>query len=76
MTAPAPVEGHREEEAASELAYYSERPLGRFSRTVELPEGMDPNAIEASCKDGVLELRISHSSVERRQSTKVPIQKP
>lgn len=70
------IEGHREEEEAGEAEYYSECPLGRFSRTIELPQRADPNAIEASYKDGVLELRIPHSSDEQRQSTAAPIQKP
>jgi HSP20 family protein len=71
------IEGHRDEELekeTKEAEYYSERPLGRFSRAVELPEGVDPNAIEASYQDGVLELKIPHSAVEPRRPVKVPIQ--
>ena len=68
------IEGHREEEQAKAVDYYSERPLGRFCRTVQLPEGVDANAIEAVYQDGVLELRIPHSPSEPRRSVKVPIQ--
>jgi HSP20 family protein len=35
-----------------------ERASGRFARTLTLPEGVDPDAIEASFEDGVLEVRI------------------
>lgn len=62
------IEGHRQEEQAKEEDYYSERPLGRFSRTVQLPEGVDPRTIEAAYRDGVLELksRIRPSSRQSR----------
>ena len=68
------IEGIREEEEPREPEYYSERPLGRFSRTVQLPEGIDPEGIQASYQDGVLELRVPHAPVEPRRSFKVPIQ--
>jgi len=68
------IEGHREEEQAKTADYYSERPLGRFSRTVQLPEGVDANAIEAVYQDGVLELRIPHSPAEPHRPVKVSIQ--
>jgi HSP20 family protein len=67
------IDGQREEEQTEKAEFYSERPLGRFSRTVQLPEGIDPNAIEASYNDGVLELRIPHSPAEPRRTVKVPI---
>jgi HSP20 family protein len=35
-----------------------ERRFGRFERTLRVPGGMDPNAVEASLTDGVLTLRI------------------
>jgi HSP20 family protein len=35
-----------------------ERRFGRFARTLRVPGGMDPNAVEASLSDGVLSLRI------------------
>jgi HSP20 family protein len=38
--------------------YRIERAFGRFSRSLTLPDGVDPDAIEASFSNGVLEVRI------------------
>jgi HSP20 family protein len=38
--------------------YRIERSFGRFSRALSLPDGVDPDGIQASFKDGVLEVRI------------------
>jgi HSP20 family protein len=38
--------------------YRVERAFGRFSRTLTLPEGVDPDAINAEFDKGVLEVRI------------------
>lgn len=35
-----------------------ERRFGRFERSLRVPRGLDPNAIDASISDGVLALRI------------------
>lgn len=35
-----------------------ERSFGRFERVLRVPRGLDPNAIDAELKDGVLTLRI------------------
>jgi HSP20 family protein len=35
-----------------------ERGFGRFERSLRVPRGLDPDAIEASLQDGVLTLRI------------------
>jgi HSP20 family protein len=35
-----------------------ERGFGRFERSMRVPRGLDPDAIEASLKDGVLKLRM------------------
>src|SRR4051812_46494570 len=35
-----------------------ERSFGRFERVLRVPRGLDPNAIEAELRDGVLTLRI------------------
>jgi HSP20 family protein len=35
-----------------------ERGFGRFERSMRVPRGLDPDAIEASLKDGVLKLRV------------------
>ena len=43
--------------------HISERFHGRFRRVVTLPEDVDPNAVEAQCRDGVL-----HISIQRREA--------
>lgn len=44
-------------------AHINERFDGRFRRVVSLPDDIDPAAVNASCRDGVL-----HVSVQRRES--------
>jgi HSP20 family protein len=47
-----------EAEAGQRVWRHVERRFGRFERTLRVPGGMDPNAIEASLSHGVLSLRI------------------
>ena len=43
--------------------HINERFDGRFRRVVSLPDDIDPNAVSADCRDGVL-----HVSIKRRES--------
>jgi HSP20 family protein len=43
--------------------HIDERFAGRFRRVLTLPDDVDPNAVEARCRDGVL-----HVSIRRRES--------
>jgi HSP20 family protein len=45
-------------EDANGAARRIERGFGRFERSLRVPRGLDPDAIEASLTDGVLHLRI------------------
>jgi len=36
----------------------AERGFGRFERSIRVPQGLNPDAVQASLKDGVLTLRI------------------
>jgi HSP20 family protein len=45
--------------------YRIERSFGSFNRSLTLPDGVDPDAIDASFSDGVLEVRIP-KPVERK----------
>ncbi len=52
--------------------HIDERFSGRFRRVVTLPDDIDPNAVHARCRDGVL-----HVSIQRRtaaQSRRISIQ--
>jgi HSP20 family protein len=42
-----------------------ERGFGRFERSLRVPGGLDPDAIEASLSDGVLTLRIPKPQTQR-----------
>jgi HSP20 family protein len=59
------VAGERKAEPAPEKAsvHIDERFAGRFRRVVTLPDDADPNAVQASYRDGVL-----HITVARRQA--------
>lgn len=54
------VSGQRAQTAdvADEAWLRRERPVGEFSRSFTVPEGVDPNKIRADFAHGVLELRI------------------
>ena len=54
------VSGERkaEHESSNEGYYRVERAFGSFSRSLTLPEGVDPEAVTASFANGVLEVRI------------------
>ena len=54
------VSGERkaEHETTKEGFHRVERAFGTFSRSLTLPEGIDPEAVEASFDKGVLEVRI------------------
>jgi HSP20 family protein len=52
------AERERSMEVSDESFHRSERRYGIFSRTVGLPQGVSEDAIAASYKDGVLEIRV------------------
>lgn len=52
--------------------YRVEQTYGSFSRTLELPEGVDVASVKASYKDGLLEIRIPKKDETRKIQT-VPI---
>ena len=51
--------------------YRIERSFGRFSRSLTLPDGVDPDRIEASFSHGVLEVRIPKP--EQRKPRRIEI---
>jgi len=67
------VSGERksEHEERREGYHRVERASGRFSRTLTLPEGVNPDAIDASFDRGVLEVRIPKP--EERKPRRVSI---
>jgi HSP20 family protein len=67
------VSGERksEHEERKEGYYRVERASGAFSRSLTLPEGVDPEGIKANFDHGVLEVRIPKP--EERKPRKVAI---
>jgi HSP20 family protein len=67
------ISGERKtSQESSGTGYYRlERSTGAFSRTLTLPEGVDPEAVEASFANGVLEVRIPKP--EQRKPRRVSI---
>jgi HSP20 family protein len=60
------IAGERKAQPAPEKAavHIDERFAGRFRRVVTLPDDVDPNAVQAKYRDGVL-----HISIQRKEST-------
>ncbi|HEV3000196.1 MAG TPA: Hsp20/alpha crystallin family protein [Solirubrobacteraceae bacterium] len=67
------VSGERkyEHEAKKDGFYRLERGTGQFSRSLTLPDGVDPDAIAASFEKGVLEVRIPKP--EQRKPRRIEI---
>jgi HSP20 family protein len=67
------VSGERktEHESSKEGYHRIERAFGSFSRALTLPDGVDPEAVEASFDRGVLEVRIPKP--EQRKPRKIAI---
>jgi HSP20 family protein len=51
----------------------SERSYGRFYRSIPVPEGTDPEKIQAQFKDGVLEVRLPLPESDRSRTREIPI---
>jgi HSP20 family protein len=49
---------YRADGADGAVVRRTERGFGRFERSLRVPQGLDPNAVQASLRDGVLTLRI------------------
>jgi HSP20 family protein len=56
------IGGPREEDARYRLA---EIPCGRFERNLALPVPIDTDTVRASCRDGLLEIRLAKRPLDR-----------
>lgn len=67
------VSGERSEERESEEGGHlrRERSFGKFTRSFTLPEGTDPDAIQGSFENGVLEIRIPKPVEEKPHRVKI-----
>lgn len=55
---------------------YHERFFGSFERSLAMPAGIDEAAIEATLKDGVLEVRLPKTEAVKPEARKIDIKKP
>jgi HSP20 family protein len=64
------------EEAKEEGRYRSEFHYGSFTRRVPLPEGTSQDAIEATYRDGILEVRFPFVEQPASKAIEVPVTRP
>ena len=69
------VRGQRKEEreVKKENYYLSERSEGDFSRSIRLPEGADAENIQATYKNGVLEVTVPITHVHKAKKVEVEV---
>ncbi len=62
------IAGHREsgKEKKTGKTVISERTSDEVLRVVDLPAGVDPEKVEASLKDGILEVRLAKAAAPRK----------
>ena len=56
---------HPEEPAEGEEVLLAERWSGEFSRSLQLPFSVEPEAVEATFRDGLLELRLARPTSDQ-----------
>jgi HSP20 family protein len=70
------ISGERQDDLpakdAKATVYARERSLGRFTRSVSLPDDVDPAQVKASYRDGVLQVSIARS--EAAQPKRITVQ--
>ncbi len=62
------------EEVKEEDYYRRERSFGSVSRTVTLPTEVKAEAVKATFKDGILEIRLPKTEEAKRKATKVNVE--
>jgi HSP20 family protein len=69
------ISGERSEEQKEDIDnfYRTERSYGAFSRTIPLPEGINEDQIDATFKDGVLEVTLPAPKQPERKAKQIPI---
>lgn len=66
-------EKKKEEEVKEENYYRCERAYGAFSRSIELPVAVQTDKVNASFKNGVLEIRLPKTEEARKNIVRVKI---
>ena len=60
-------------ESSGRNCFVSERRVGSFSRSVSLPEGVNPDKVRAELKNGVLKVSIEKPKVEEAKKIKIGV---
>jgi HSP20 family protein len=66
-------EKHKEHEVKHQDYYRAERTFGAFSRSVELPVSVQTDKVNATFKNGVLEIRLPKSEEAKKSVIKVKV---
>jgi HSP20 family protein len=66
-------ESKTESEVKEDAYYRMERSVGSFYRRMPLPVEMQPEQIQATMTDGVLEVRIPRPAESKSQARKIPV---
>jgi len=70
------AEREKSAEVSSEHFYRFERRLGTFSRAVGLPPGTDESKVQATVRDGVLEIRVAKPEVQKPKKIRIGTSHP
>ena len=62
-----------EKEEKNDDRYIVERSYGAFARSIELPDGVDPENIKASMGKGVLTLTVPKPAVNQPEAKKIEV---
>ena len=68
-------EKNEEKEEKKKDYYLSERHFGSFQRTFQVPNGIDPDKIDATFKNGVLTVTLPKSAEAAKNEKKIAIKK-
>ncbi len=60
-------------EKEGQIVHRSELGAGKFSRTLELPVEIDPNKIEARCKDGIMQITLAKAEHAKPKKIEVKL---
>ncbi|MEA3431403.1 MAG: Hsp20/alpha crystallin family protein [candidate division WOR-3 bacterium] len=63
----------KEKEEKGETYYLAERCCGSFGRCVKLPQEIDPSKVEATLKNGILELKLPKKEVRKAKVVEVKV---
>lgn len=66
-------EKSEEREVAEEDRYLHERTFGSFQRRITVPDGVSPDAIEASFENGVLTIQVNLPELKTPEATRIPV---